>query len=440
MHRELRRRQRFLNRVAGIRLVSTFLLIALTFSLPALPVAAKTKVVHLNADHGPEFVRYLEDRAAAFSKLYPDIEIELLSAVRDVTQVATNRILAGVQVDVLDSTHSYMVFAGLDMLADLRPYLEADGVDIEASFLPTALDVVSQDGRILGLPSQVYTIATVYNVTLFDEAGLPTPQQLGADWSWQWILDEGRKLVVDRDGDGVTDQYGIFVSPALTNIYPVVHQAGGMVFDRYLNPTQSLFNTQPVLEGLEYMEELFRSGIAANMSYPDFYNGRRAAVALRGIPTHLSYISQSIDDFGVAHQPYGPVRKGGHTYFAPYHVIKSHDPERESAATKWIRFLALDVESQVLMMQMTGRIPGYVPALSNLRDALLGYSQEEQAFLSDYVPIAMDADNFPNYLTSAEGAIGAAFDAGFARVLSGQEALGNFLIQIHETAQIELNR
>ena len=54
-------RQRFLNRVAGIRLVSTFLFDCSDVFLPALPVAAENEeVVHLNADHGPEFVFYLK--------------------------------------------------------------------------------------------------------------------------------------------------------------------------------------------------------------------------------------------------------------------------------------------------------------------------------------------------------------------------------------------
>lgn len=402
---------------------------------------AQTTIVHMSANHGPEFYDYLRERAEVFQQLNPDIEVQIDVASTGYTEAVQVRIASGVQVDVLDSTHSFMVFASQDRLVDLRPYLEPDGVDIAGAIAPFALDVLGNDGAIFGIPSQIYNKAVIYNRTLFDEIGLPALQDLGDawSWSWSWIRENSRRLTRNTSGDGTPDTYAVSFPVSFISIDSIIHQAGGMLYDRYLNPTESRFLSNEVREGLGFLVDLWQSDVARSVGVDAIYATRGAAINLDGVPNQLPWIRESIDAFEVVVQPRGPVRSGGQTYFGPYHVLKSND-ERQQAAYRWLRFLALDVESQVKMMEATGRLPAYVPVLRDLQEHLVGRSDVERKFLTEYAHASLAIDNFPHYLTPAEAAIASQFNPGFRRVLEGEEPLESFLTTMHQLAQIELDR
>ncbi len=401
---------------------------------------AKTSVVHLSASHGTPFHDYLRERAEAFEALHPEIDIEIEVATGNYTEGVQVRLATDVQVNVLDSTHSFMVFAIQDRLVDLRPYLEREGVDVEGSIPPFALDVLGNNNAILGLPSQIYQISAIYNQTVLEETGLPALRTLGDDWTWTWLQSEARKLTRDTSGDGATDQHAVSFSNSFINMDPFVHQAGGMFYDRYLGPTESRFNTQAVNDGLAFVVDLYQSGFATNFNVNTFFSDRSGVITLYGVPPYLTYMRDSIDNFEVVPQPRGPVRGGGHTFFGPYHVLRSGNSAEDEAAYLWVNFLALDAESQVGMIEATGRLPAYMPVLRNLHSYLDAYPEDEQAFMVDFAMAATDPDNFPHYLTPAEGAIASEFNPGFARVIAGEESLNNFLTFMHERVQTELDR
>ena len=421
----------------AVHTILSCLIVALFAPVPA---AAQVQVIHLSADHGLPFHEYLRERAEAFMAQHPDIEIIVEIASGNYTEGVQVRIAAGVPVNVLDSTHSFMVFAIQNMLEDLRPHLERDDIHITSSILPFALDVLGHGSSILGIPSQVFFVGTIYNRTLFDEAGLPPLGELGDDWSWRWLREEARKLTRDKNGDGETDQYAVTTSRSFIRMDPFVHQAGGLSYDRYLDPTESRFNTEPVREGLDFLVDLTQSGVATSAGTQQFFGEQRAAIDLSGTPNYLTFARDSLDQFEATAQPLGPVGRGGATYFGPYHILAGGSPEQSAAAYKWVRFLALDVESQIKMMEATGRLPAYLPVLQDFASYLTSYPESEALFLTGFAHAATHPDNFPHYLTPAEGAIQAAFNPGFAAVLSGEESLNNFLINMHEVAQTELNR
>ena len=426
----------------SLRINARPVVLCLILALLAVPftAAAEVTIVHLSADHGLPFHDYLRERAEAFMAQNPDIEVVVEVASGNYTEGVQVRVAAGVPVNVLDSTHSFMVFSIQNMLEDLRPHLERDKVHIPSSVLPFALDVLGHGSSILGIPSQVFLVGTIYNRTLFEEAGLPTPTELGDDWSWRWLREEARKLTRDRNGDGEADQYAVTFSPTFVRMDPFVHQAGGLFYDRYLHPTESRFNTEPVRVGLEFLVDLRQSGVATSTGAQQFFADRRAAVDLTGTPNYLTFARESLDRFEATTQPLGPVNRGGATYFGPYHILAAGSVEEAAAAYKWVRFLALDAESQVKMMEATGRLPAYLPVLQDFPSYLSSYPEADATFLAGFALASTHPDNFPHYLTPAEGAIQAAFNPGFAAVLNGQESLGNFLITMHEIAQAELNR
>jgi len=129
--------------------------------------SAPIKVVHVMANHGEPYLEFLKDRKAAFEAKYPDVEIEIFAQQVDYTTKVQLMIAGGSQVDVLDSTHSFMAFSFHDALADLMPYARANNINIDRGMLAFAKPVLMKDNRLFGIPGQVYGVIPSYNRTYF---------------------------------------------------------------------------------------------------------------------------------------------------------------------------------------------------------------------------------------------------------------------------------
>jgi multiple sugar transport system substrate-binding protein len=98
---------------------------------------------------------------------------------------------------------------------DLTPLIEADNYDL-SDFDPALIEFyrVPDQGQ-LGLPFAVFPSFTMYNIDLFDEAGIPYPPANYGDpyidwdgnereWNFETIRDVAMILTVDADGNDAT--------------------------------------------------------------------------------------------------------------------------------------------------------------------------------------------------------------------------------------------
>ena len=90
------------------------------------------------------------------------------------------------------------------MLLNLQPYIDADPAFLEGIY-PGPLATYKRPDGYYGLPRDFQTIVLFYNKDLFDAAGVAYPTD---DWTLQDLRDAAQKLTVDKDGDGVNDQWG----------------------------------------------------------------------------------------------------------------------------------------------------------------------------------------------------------------------------------------
>jgi ABC-type glycerol-3-phosphate transport system substrate-binding protein len=400
--------------------------------------APKVQVVHLSGSHGVEFHQYLGERKEAFEKLNPNIEVVIEIVAGNYTEKVMLHVASGSQVEVLDSTHSFMVFAGKDMLADLAPYMRADKRSLDRDILPFARQLLEQNGGLLGLPSQVYNVGAIFNQTLFNELGVVDPAALGDGWTWDALRNTAPKLV-HTTPDGVTDRYAVYLSTSIQDMGPPVYQAGGTLFDSFLNPQKSLLNTEPARLGLGFWAELYQRGFASPFSAPNFFGKRSGCITLYGVSAYAAQYMRDVgDEFVAVLQPKGPARRGGHTFFGPYQVVSSS--VQQQAAYKWIAFLALNEESQAKMMHATGRTPAYPPVLRRLETYTTTDEPHIRRFLLQFRDVSIHGDNFPHTLTAAEADIKRVFDGAFAEVRTGERPFEGFLETVHPLAQLALNQ
>lgn len=138
-----------------------------------------------------------------FMELNPDIKVEIVWGGLSKFDV---EYLAGVSPDVVRSTHEPLRRrARQNMFLPLDEFVEKSGFDMTTLF-PSVVDGFKEGGVLYGMPMYFGTLALHFNKNMFDRAGVPYPT--APNWSWEEdFVEAGRRLLQDRDGDGVPDQW-----------------------------------------------------------------------------------------------------------------------------------------------------------------------------------------------------------------------------------------
>jgi multiple sugar transport system substrate-binding protein len=112
------------------------------------------------------------------------------------------------------------------------------------------------NNSLFGIPWYVETRALFYRSDLLLQEGIKNPPQ-----TWDEFLDVAKALTKDTNGDGITDQYGIFlpINPNLepTEVYFIFQNDGEIL--RY-NDLYSNLESQEVIEALNFYLEFFKKG------------------------------------------------------------------------------------------------------------------------------------------------------------------------------------
>lgn len=143
---------------------------------------------------------------AKYEMQHPHVSVELRTITgSNYYQKLLVMLASGMPPDLMWMGMGFDEFASRGAFLDIGDRLERD---INTSdFLPQVLRWYRRDGRQQGAPYRIDVQFIAYNKKLFDEAGVPYPQD---DWDFDQFLSAARKLTVDKDGDGRIDQYGFY--------------------------------------------------------------------------------------------------------------------------------------------------------------------------------------------------------------------------------------
>lgn len=90
------------------------------------------------------------------------------------------------------------------MLANLDPYIAADGFDMKKSFGDFAEWGVGSDGHVYGIPYRMTKTVVFYNKDYFDAAGVPYPSD---DWTLDEYIETARKMAEWGKDKGIYGTY-----------------------------------------------------------------------------------------------------------------------------------------------------------------------------------------------------------------------------------------
>jgi multiple sugar transport system substrate-binding protein len=240
------------------------------------------------------------------------------------------------------------------VLLDLAPYIARDGFDLTALADAGVAHFTTPDGQ-FGLPRDLNVVALYYNKAMFDAAGIAYPDDT---WTWQTLVDVGKQLTKDTNGDGQTDQWGFYTETTDMENYwsSLVWQNGGDIISP--DHTQTLLGSDQAVGGIQRLQDLIYTDKI--MPTPDLFvqigdafEQGQAAMESNGswlVPTHLA----AGIDLGIAPLPAGPA--GQATSINPTGVVVANTTKEPDAAWEFVKYL-VGPEAQTQLMQLKAAVP-----------------------------------------------------------------------------------
>ncbi|MBS6041655.1 MAG: sugar ABC transporter substrate-binding protein [Clostridium baratii] len=152
------------------------------------------------------------------------------------------------------------------MLLDLNDYIK-DSKDVDLKNFPEGLNkIYNINEHQYAIPKDYDTIGLWYNKKMFDEAGIPYPDD---SWNWDKLKEVAKKLT-KADGS----QYGV-LAPLHNQegYYNFVYQNGGNIIS---NEKKSEYDNPKTIEAMKYYFDLSKEGLS-----PKIYNDKERAEALQ---------------------------------------------------------------------------------------------------------------------------------------------------------------
>lgn len=241
-----------------------------------------------------------------------------------------------------------------DVLLDLKPFIDKDGYDL-GQLADTAVADFTTAGGQYGLPRDQNVVALYYNKKLFDAAKIPYPDDT---WDWAKLVEVGKQLTKDTNGDGKTDQWGLYTETSDMENYwsSLVWQNGGDIMAP--DGKTTVLGTDAAAGGIQFLQDLiWKDKIVPDPALfaetGDAFEQGKAAMEINGswlVPTHEA----AGIDFGIAPLPKGPA--GLATSINPTGAVVFKGSKNPEAAWAFVKYLASPA-AQTKLMELKASLP-----------------------------------------------------------------------------------
>ncbi len=174
---------------------------------PALAQTGPTKLRFVSLAWQTQAITAVKAAVAECNAKNPRVQVDYQQVSWDAVQdYLTTSFEAKSVPDVFhyEST-AVMEFGGRGYLTDLSKMIPAEmKSDVAKGAWAT---VTSDKGAVYGVPFLWESLITLYNKDLFKQAGIKVPTS-AKPWTWAEFEKASKALTKDKNGDGVTDQYG----------------------------------------------------------------------------------------------------------------------------------------------------------------------------------------------------------------------------------------
>jgi ABC-type glycerol-3-phosphate transport system substrate-binding protein len=282
-----------------------------------------------------------------FEQKYPNIKVihELPPAGTNDREVFVTAMAGGNGPDAYSEAHFPIIgdWVRQGFAADLTSYWNEHSD--KDHFISSAMEAATIDGKIYGVPHNMYVMGLLYNKKLFEEAGLD-PDKPPADWDE--FVDYAKRLTKPEKNQYGYTILGMEWADWWFEYY--VWQAGGDLTTRNPDGTVTLdFSKPPAVTALQFYKDLkwthkvVQSNVVQSFqdNQNDFFQGRSAMIL--GASDWFGGLVQNgmdLNDVGFAPFPVGPSGKGPSQTGGAYWIVNpKSSKEKQDAAFKYIAYM-----------------------------------------------------------------------------------------------------
>jgi multiple sugar transport system substrate-binding protein len=323
----------------------------------------------------PNEVKGIEENVARFEDAYPNIHVNVVGNITDDKINQALRAGGPKAPDVVSSftTDNVGQFCTSGTFADLTPFLEKDGIDMQATFPAPMLDYTQYQGIRCALPLLGDSYGLYYNKGMFAAAGITSPPKTLSEFE-----DDALKLT-KSDGDSYSqlgfmpDYHGYE-----TTITHYAAQWNPTYFDADGNSAvatdplwKDVYNWQKhmvdVLGGYDKLEK-YRTTFGDEWGAKNPFQTGQVAMALDG-EWRAGFIEDADVDFkwGVAPFPVPDDQADtyGKGYLSGTIVGISSRSDKQNAAWEFVKYLTTDTDAVVSFANAIHNVPSTLAALKS---------------------------------------------------------------------------
>ncbi len=410
------------------RNIGLTILTTVAISLPGCHTSPPDKSVTLKLSgwqSSPAEKQLLEKVIHEFEAKNPGIKVKYETINSEYMDVIRTRLIGEVAPDVfyLDALEAPMLMK-YGVLEPLDSYIKPE-FDL-SDFEPSLLNAFQYNGKLYGLPKDFSTLGLVYNQQALRAAGLTQPPT-----TWAELIDDSRKLTIDKNGDGKIDQYGLGIVPELARQVFVIKAFGGQLINQY---GYAAFAEPKGLKGLEFVVDQYRHDRTAAQptdvgtdNVSEMLGQGKVAMVIDG-PWSIPYFRETFPNlkFATTEVPSMNGRQGTIAFTVAY--VMNRKSTHKQAAWKLIEYLTGKIGMKTWATQ------GLVLPSRHSVQVALGYSNNPlyAPFLrgSGYATIWQAGEYLPTIRMN--------FNNQFISALLGEQPLAKAMEKAEETANREI--
>lgn len=317
---------------------------------------------------------FYEQQFAAFDAKYPNIKVNHVeqTKTKEREQFMT-AVAGGEQPDVYQTPYPTMeLYIQQGITADLTD--RWNGYSEKDKFLPASMAGATLDGKVYGVPRDMYIMGLMYNKKLFKDAGLD-PNKAPANWDE--FVDYAKKLTDPSKNMNGYDILGMDWADWFFEYY--VWQAGGDLTEKNADGTVKLtFTSDAAVSALQFYKDLkFKHKVtqknvvqSLDDNQKDFYTGH-TAMQVAGSYWFGDMISKgmNISDLGFAPLPAGPSGTSPGQVGGSYWILNPKaSKEKQDAAWTYVTFISSKeyLDADLKYQQDNGIFPNLLTVRSDI--------------------------------------------------------------------------
>jgi multiple sugar transport system substrate-binding protein len=266
------------SRVLTLCLVALFLCGTLELVLAQQTPVPKKTTYRFATWVTPELQTYTQLAIKGFQRDFPMVKVDTeVTPFGSYAQKMLLDIAAGSAADVFQLSFGWTGnFVKQNALLDLKPILAGiaipKGVTPVSEYSASAINALSYNGQLVGIPQESYAPVIIYNKSMFTKAGLPFPT---ADWTWADLKTIAKKLTIPNQ------QWAIYPFAAINYHSPLIEGNGGSLVGTDGRAVGAL-NGPKSLEAVRFVFDLFQSGVAPTPGIISSMGGNATPLLLTG--------------------------------------------------------------------------------------------------------------------------------------------------------------